>query len=247
MAYQLLISTHVVICACIHLYIYICVCLCVLYIYIYIYICVFVCFYTYIYIYIYIYIYLCVCVFFICISIFVYLCSFLSIYVSVYVCECVCMFRMFLCCFFRSTDGDTDYFDIEAGVLQEDTLGPYLFIICLYYVLRTSIDLMEKKNAFKLAKKRSRRYPAQTISDPDYADNIALLRNSIVQAKFVLHSLERTAGNIGVHVNADKTEYMCFCQMGDICTLKAVLWNEWTSSTTSEEASHQLRMTSTRY
>ena len=40
----------------------------------------------------------------------------------------------------RSPDGDTDYFDIVAGVLQRDTLATYLFIICLDYVLRTSID-----------------------------------------------------------------------------------------------------------
>ena len=38
----------------------------------------------------------------------------------------------------RSPDGDTEYFDIVAGVLQGDTLAPYL--ICLDYVLRTSID-----------------------------------------------------------------------------------------------------------
>ena len=30
-----------------------------------------------------------------------------------------------------SPDGDTDYFDIVAGVLQGDTLAPYLCIICL--------------------------------------------------------------------------------------------------------------------
>ena len=36
-----------------------------------------------------------------------------------------------------SPDGDTEYFDIVAGVLQGDTLAPYLFIICLDYVLRT--------------------------------------------------------------------------------------------------------------
>ena len=28
-------------------------------------------------------------------------------------------------------DGDTDYFDIASGVLQGDTLAPYLFITCL--------------------------------------------------------------------------------------------------------------------
>ena len=36
----------------------------------------------------------------------------------------------------RSLDGDTVYFDIEAGVLLGDTLAPYLFIVCLDNVLR---------------------------------------------------------------------------------------------------------------
>ena len=40
----------------------------------------------------------------------------------------------------RSLDGDTEYFNIVAGVLQGDTLAPYLFIICLDYVLRTLTD-----------------------------------------------------------------------------------------------------------
>ena len=68
----------------------------------------------------------------------------------------------------RSPDGDTEYFDIVAGVLQGDTLAPYLFIICLDYVLRTSIDKI-RENGFELTKKRSRRYPAKTITDADYA------------------------------------------------------------------------------
>ena len=44
----------------------------------------------------------------------------------------------------RSPDGDTEYFDIVAGVLQGDTLTPYLFIICLDYVLRISIDKIKE-------------------------------------------------------------------------------------------------------
>ena len=47
----------------------------------------------------------------------------------------------------RFPDGDTDYFDIAACVLQGDTLPPYLFIICLDYELRTSIDKI-KENGF---------------------------------------------------------------------------------------------------
>ena len=60
----------------------------------------------------------------------------------------------------RSPDGDTKYFDIVAGVLQGNTLVPYLFIICLDYVLRTSIDKI-KQNGFEQTKKRGRRYLAK--------------------------------------------------------------------------------------
>ena len=97
----------------------------------------------------------------------------------------------------RSPDGDTEYFDIVAGVLQGDTLAPYLFIICLDYVLRTSIDKI-RENGFELTKKRSRRYPATTITDADYADDIAILANTPDQAKTLLHSLERAAADIGL-------------------------------------------------
>ena len=116
-----------------------------------------------------------------------------------------------------SPDGDTEYFNIVAGVLQGDTLAPYLFIICLNYVLRTSIDKI-RENGFKLTKKRSRMYPAKTITEADYADDIAILANTPNQAETLLHSVERAAACISLHVNAHKTEYMCFNQAGDIST-----------------------------
>ena len=53
----------------------------------------------------------------------------------------------------------------------------------------------------------------------DYADDIALLTTTSIQAKTLLHSLEQVAAGIGLHVNAHKTEYMCFNQTGDISTL----------------------------
>ena len=112
-----------------------------------------------------------------------------------------------------------EYFDIVVGVLEGDTLAPYLFIICLDYVLRTSIDKI-KENGFELTKKRSRRYPATTITDADYTDGIAILANTPDQAETLRHSLERAAANIGLYVNAHKTEYMCYNQTGDISTLE---------------------------
>ena len=99
-----------------------------------------------------------------------------------------------------SPDADTEYFEIVTGVLQGDTLSPYLFII-------------------EVTKIRSRSYLVKTITDANYADDIAILANAPHQAETLLHNLERAAESIGLDVNAHKTEYMCFNQTGDISTL----------------------------
>ena len=63
-----------------------------------------------------------------------------------------------------------------------------------------------KENSFKLTKERSRRYPTKTIT--------------YTETKTLLHSLEQPTAGINLHVNAHKTEYMCFNQTGNIFTLK---------------------------
>ena len=45
-----------------------------------------------------------------------------------------------------------------------------------------------------------------------------ILANSPNQAETLLHSLEQAAPGIGLHVNAHKTEFICFNQAGDIST-----------------------------
>ena len=52
----------------------------------------------------------------------------------------------------------------------------------------------------------------------DYADDIALLTNTLAQTKTLQHSLEGADAGLGLHINADKMEYMCFNQSGDIST-----------------------------
>ena len=111
---------------------------------------------------------------------------------------------------------ETNYFDIVADVLQGDTLAPYLYIICLDYVLRTSIDLM-KENGFKQAKERSKSYPAQTITNVDYADDIA---NTLPKPKpcyIVWNEQQVTWASMSTQTRL----YMCFNQRDDISTLKS--------------------------
>ena len=76
-----------------------------------------------------------------------------------------------------------------------------------------------KKKSFNLAKERRKRYTSLPITDVDYANDITLLANTLAQAETLLHSLERAAGGIDLHVNADKTEYRCSNQRGEISTL----------------------------
>ena len=64
------------------------------------------------------------------------------------------------------TGCDTQLFDTTAGVLQGDTLAPFLFIICLDYILRKSLDL-NYDLSFTLVKKKSSRHQDITITAID--------------------------------------------------------------------------------
>ena len=90
-----------------------------------------------------------------------------------------------------SLDGETDFFDIVASVLQGDTST--LFAHYLPWLLTSNVDRSDEKNGFTLKKKKaeSRWYSAQTITDADYADDIVLLADTPTQAESLLHSLEQ--------------------------------------------------------
>ena len=50
------------------------------------------------------------------------------------------------------------------------------------------------------------------MSDIEYINNIAVLENTPFYAESLLHSLEQAARGIGLYVNANKKEFLCFNQ-----------------------------------
>ena len=106
-------------------------------------------------------------------------------------------------------DGLSDVFEILAGVLQGDTLAPFLFIIVLDYALRKALQDHEDLG-FTLIPRRSRRVQAVKLSDLDFADDIALLSDDMEAAQQLLLQVEGECMKVGLHLNAKKTEVMLF-------------------------------------
>jgi hypothetical protein len=109
-----------------------------------------------------------------------------------------------------SPDGVTEDFDIQAGVLQGDTLAPFLFIVVLDYVMRKALEGSEERLGFTLEPRRSRRIGPQIITDLDFADDIALLGNNLKDAEELLHLVEASALTVGLGMNASKTKAMIY-------------------------------------
>ena len=82
-------------------------------------------------------------------------------------------------------DDNNEFFSIEAGVLQGDKLAPYLFIIFIDYMMRTSTKNRENIG-LTITQRLSRRFPATYITDTDFADDIAFLSDSIEDAQCLL-------------------------------------------------------------
>ena len=109
--------------------------------------------------------------------------------------------------FFDTADGPRDIFSTTKGILQGDTLAPYLFVIVVHCILRQSVDNKSCKGLF-LTPRRSTRHPSKYITDLDYADDIVLTSDNLENAISLLHSLERPVNRVGLHMNCNKTEYI---------------------------------------
>ena len=102
-------------------------------------------------------------------------------------------------------EGNTDIFKIDTGVLQGDPLAPFLFIVCLDYTLRKAII---SEDGLTLKRRRSRRTPAQSLPELSFADDIALMEDTIYKAEALLHKVEIATQTIGLFLNAGKTKVL---------------------------------------
>ena len=107
-----------------------------------------------------------------------------------------------------SPDGDTDIFKIYAGVMQGDTLAPFLFVTVLDYALRNAINGFEEELGLTINKRQSRRVGAESLCDLDFADDIVLMSNAVKQAQELLLRVEKECKGVGLMLNSKKTKSM---------------------------------------
>ena len=109
-----------------------------------------------------------------------------------------------------TTDGETQAFPTLAGILQGDTLAPFLFIMVVDYIMRVSVDTIAEKG-YLLHPRRGSRQPAEYLTDTDFADDIALISQSLEHAQDLLQSLEQASNGVGLYLNETKTECLNRC------------------------------------
>ena len=109
-----------------------------------------------------------------------------------------------------SPDGETELFDITAGVLQGDTLAPFLFVIVLDYAMRKATAGKEEELGFTITPRKSRRHPKEVLADLDFADDIGLLSNEMRQAQQLLLNVEVECKKVGLGLNGPKTKFLAY-------------------------------------
>ena len=102
--------------------------------------------------------------------------------------------------------GLSDPFDVTTGVLQGDVLAPFLFVVLVDYLLKKATSQLD--SGVVTHPRRSRRHPAKSLNDLDFADDIALLESSGSRTQAQLTKPAEAAADLGPVISAPKTACM---------------------------------------
>jgi hypothetical protein len=89
-------------------------------------------------------------------------------------------------------------FDIDFGVRQGCVLSPELFNFVVDWVMKKAMLNFEGVEVS----------PDFSITDLDYADDVALLGKSVGEAQKMLLKVFKVAASVGLKINIDKTKAM---------------------------------------
>lgn len=114
-------------------------------------------------------------------------------------------------------EGATIEFLTNLGILQGDVLAPFIFIVVLDFILRLAIT--EDTPSFRLSADLS-------LSDLEFADDIAAITNTIKDNTVLCQNIADAAAKYGLLFNIKKTQYMTFGIPGPRIRADAVIVND---------------------
>ena len=76
-----------------------------------------------------------------------------------------------------------------------------MFIIVIDYIMTVAIGDEDSEYGFTLRPARSRRIGSQKLADVEFADDVALITDTIEGAKLLLDRLEIAAQSVGLFMN----------------------------------------------
>jgi hypothetical protein len=105
----------------------------------------------------------------------------------------------------------SEEFNVAAGVLQGDTLAPFLFIIVVDYVMKNAENEhtnSKGEHGFATSLKQSARHQTPTMHDLDFVDDIVLLENTLERAQYQPTTTAKWPGIVRLQVHVKKTQAM---------------------------------------